>query len=97
MFVTPEVAIHRAQKKNLTDEERESQAQSLYSEFLSANDQAEALTLARELAAPGVPAPCCFVMYNFFVNDPLQSVEQRTLRQSSTAHNKGRRWAGAGT
>ena len=60
MFLTPEVAMHRAQKKNLTDEERESQAQSLYSEFLSANDQAEALTLARELAAPGVSAPCSF-------------------------------------
>ena len=41
------------QKKNLTEEERESQAQTLYSEFLSAHDHGEALTLARELAAPG--------------------------------------------
>ena len=49
--------ICRAQKKNLTDEERESQAQTLYSEFLSAGDHVEALTLARELAAPGKPLP----------------------------------------
>ena len=46
---------YRTQKKNLTDEERESQAQSLYSEFLSAKDHVEALTLARELQAPGEP------------------------------------------
>ncbi|BDA41688.1 Eukaryotic translation initiation factor isoform 4G-1 [Coccomyxa sp. Obi] len=40
-------------KKTLTDEERELQAKSLFSEFLSAGDHVEALTLARELAAPG--------------------------------------------
>ncbi|EIE25379.1 hypothetical protein COCSUDRAFT_46693 [Coccomyxa subellipsoidea C-169] len=40
-------------KKVYTDEERESQAKSLFSEFLSAGDHVEALTLARELAAPG--------------------------------------------
>ena len=45
---------HRGPKKNLTEEERESQAQTLYSEFLSAHDHGEALTLARELAAPGM-------------------------------------------
>ena len=44
-------------KKALTDEERESQAKSLFSEFLSAGDSVEALTLARELAAPGEPTP----------------------------------------
>ena len=48
----------RPQKKSLTEEERESQAKSLYSEFLSANDHVEALTLARELAAPGKSLPC---------------------------------------
>ena len=48
----------RPQKKSLTEEERESQAKSLYSEFLSANDHVEALTLARELAAPGTSLPC---------------------------------------
>ena len=48
---------HRTQKKNLTEEERESQAQTLYSEFLSAHDHGEALTLARELAAPGTLRP----------------------------------------
>lgn len=44
-------------KKALTDEERELQAKSLFSEFLSAGDSVEALTLARELAAPGEPTP----------------------------------------
>ena len=40
-------------KKSYTDEEREAQAKKLFSEFLSAGDAAEALTLARELSAPG--------------------------------------------
>jgi hypothetical protein len=69
------MADDRAQKKSLTDEDRESQAQSLYSEFLSANDQAEALTLARELAAPGVSATCCFLVHNLFVRHPLHVLE----------------------
>ena len=45
-------------KKTLTDEERDLQAKSLFSEFLSAGDHVEALTLARELAAPGEPTTC---------------------------------------
>lgn len=68
--------VCRTQKKDLTEEERESQAQTLYSEFLSAHDHGEALTLARELAAPGIRVhsstiQLC-VMLNYMSHKALQ-------------------------
>jgi hypothetical protein len=41
-------------KKELTEEDRLSQAKSLFSDFLASNDLAEALVTAREIVAPGV-------------------------------------------
>ncbi len=40
----------------MNDEEREASAKSMFDEFLSGGDTAEALTCARELSAPGAPA-----------------------------------------
>ncbi len=62
MLVTEDCLDVCRAKKVYTDEERESQAKSLFSEFLSAGDHVEALTLARELAAPGEPTPPFFCL-----------------------------------
>jgi hypothetical protein len=59
--------LGKHRKKAFTDEERAAQAKSLFSEFLSAGDAGEALTLARELSAPGAP----WAPLNFFLGVPI--------------------------
>ncbi len=43
----------------MTLEDREASAKSMYDEFLSGGDTAEALTCARELSLPGAPGCHC--------------------------------------
>ena len=48
-------ACLRSARRDMTMEDREASAKSMYAEFLSGGDTAEALTCARELSLPGAP------------------------------------------
>ena len=50
---TERLWLCRAPLKDLSQEDRESRATSLFSEFLSSNDYAEATACVQELTAPG--------------------------------------------
>lgn len=54
-------ACLRSAARDMTMEDREASAKSMYAEFLSGGDTAEALTCARELSLPGVPG-CHFAL-----------------------------------